>query len=174
MSGIRSIEDVRARCRVDEDSGCWVWAMAYSKSGSSCSRVPVAACAALGKKSASVYRTVWQLATGRAPIARYVVWPRCRIEGCVNLEHLRHTGRKELERASPKASWVEQSIRATRGARTRSKLTMADIAAMRASGLSPREVAQRWPMSYSQSWRILTGRAWGPLRGSTVFSGASG
>jgi hypothetical protein len=83
---INSLDDIRARCWVDEDTGCWVWRLAADKDGQGkCSyKRPD------GTKTQTTSRRVsWMMSTGKPIAPGLVVYQKlCRDPLCVNPAHL--------------------------------------------------------------------------------------
>jgi hypothetical protein len=84
--GIRNLDDIKARCLVDEITGCWEWGMSYSDKGTPrCHVVP----GVLGEKrcTTSAYRAAF-LMTGKRARTHDVIFRTCRNPKCCNPEHL--------------------------------------------------------------------------------------
>ncbi len=85
--GVRTLDDVRDRCRIDDETGCWVWAMACS------GRSPRAHVRAgvIGDKAGvtTVARLSWVL-SGRELAPKHHVYRLacCGEPLCVNPDHL--------------------------------------------------------------------------------------
>lgn len=99
--GIQTLEDVRVRCRVDPDTGCWVWGMSLA-SGVPCLRVPAGV---LGNEKAvvmSAHKAAWLLAGNTRPgegiaLIRKVC---CKESLCVAPHHRRVGSRSAVNRAA--------------------------------------------------------------------------
>jgi hypothetical protein len=91
MTGIRTLQDIRDRCRIDEETGCWIWAMATSWSQkANCSRKKLPVCYYGPKgRNMSVIRLVVELRSGRPVPSSYRVWRTCGDEKCCNPAHLK-------------------------------------------------------------------------------------
>lgn len=96
MSGIKSLEDLRQRCRVDEQTKCWVWAGGtsvtkgyevayanYSPDGESATR-----------KQMPAARAAW-IASGRKAEKGRIVYRCCETKLCINPAHHKCGSRKE-------------------------------------------------------------------------------
>jgi hypothetical protein len=82
---IRTVADVRARCWVDDDTGCWNWRLALNPDGQ-----PRASLNLGGKKmQTTAKRVVWAVKLGRLLAPREVVYQlKCTNKACVNPDHL--------------------------------------------------------------------------------------
>lgn len=101
-SGVYTLDDIRERCRVDDVSGCWHWAMAISDGGyAGGSRTPRVSMPpgviSPGYRTISVPRVVW-LMGGRPLRPGWVVWRTCDHDDCCAPPHLR-AGTKAAEGA---------------------------------------------------------------------------
>lgn len=92
MNGIRTLEDLRDRCRVDESTGCWIWSGAMSKNASG--KTPVTWYPPLAR-TVTVIRAVWHL-RGVEMSPREVGWVSCFQEGCCSPDHGRYGTRVQL------------------------------------------------------------------------------
>lgn len=174
MSGIRTIEDVRARCRVDADSGCWVWALSYSTNRGA--KTPIGYWPAI-RKTLSVSRLVWMLTRkcDAEALEGRLVWAGCWNSGCCNPEHLAsgtHAQRLVLARTAGRRQEcpTRRSATSARVMRAKSHLNEEIIATIRAGNLTNAQIAERYGVSTSQAWKIRTGRSWGAVVGASVFS----
>lgn len=107
--GIYSLADISARCRIDDDTGCWHWRLAMRSNGASNgsrSLTPSVSVPAgvLGDKrrTLSVARVVW-LMQGKTMRNGWVVWRTCLSDDCCAPEHLK-AGTKADEGAWMRAS----------------------------------------------------------------------
>jgi hypothetical protein len=113
MTGIRTIEDIRDRCVLDEDTGCWMWAgaMINARMSTPSLRLTRSAWADLGvgKTTKSGLRAAWLLAGKRLPDG-HIVWRSCCNSKCINPAHLRagdrdafgrHVARNGIAAADP-------------------------------------------------------------------------
>ena len=93
--GIYALDDIRNRCAVDDDTGCWHWRLAMRSSGASngsrslTPSVSIPAGVLGGKRrTLSVARVVW-LMQGKTLRSGWVVWRTCTSEDCCAPEHLK-------------------------------------------------------------------------------------
>ena len=100
--GIYTLDDIQARCRLDDLTGCWHWGMAISDGGKpNSSRTPRVSLP-LGvvadvARTMSVARAVW-LMLGRPLGVGQVVWRTCMHDDCCAPKHLK-AGTKAQEGA---------------------------------------------------------------------------
>lgn len=90
--GVYRLSDIRDRCRIDRETGCWLWSMAVSTGGRPHSSLTPRVSLPKGVLSAahrtvSVPRVSW-LMSGRTLEPGHVVWRTCGCELCVNPDHL--------------------------------------------------------------------------------------
>lgn len=107
--GVYRLSDIRDRCRIDRETGCWLWSMAVSTGGRPHSSLTPRVLLPKGVLSAdhrtvSVPRASW-LMSGRTLEPGHLVWRTCGRELCVNPDHLM-AGTKAEEGA-----WTRESGR---------------------------------------------------------------
>ena len=140
--GIYSLADISARCRIDDDTGCWHWRLAMRANGASNgskSLTPSVSVPAgvLGDKrrTLSVARVVW-LMQGKTLRPGWVVWRTCTSEDCCAPEHLK-AGTKADEGA-----WMRASGR-RRGVAHRLVVNSRNVASQAVPAEKVREVAEQ-------------------------------
>ena len=179
--GIHSIEDIRARCVVDQDSGCWTWSGAMSVSNNSTPMLYVMP-GLLGNErgySTSGVRVAWLL-SGRRLGAGRVVWRHCCNHKCLAPDHLRSGTRADLGRHITAAGLirVDPSYRIQRAKHSQLQPIPADIVrqieADMDAGVSRKDLRARYSVGRSLLWKIATGQHThqrGRLaQGASVFS----
>lgn len=165
MSGIRTLEDMRQRCHVDDETGCWLWRMAVANTTPSM-RLP-----ALGRTVAAGVAICF-LTTDALP-APGVIWHRidtCRSMLCVCPAH--RTAGTQLSkmafmRGTKKPPLTKVRMAAAR--RAHSVVTEAIVADIRSSKLTGTELAGKHGISVSHACRIKRNTARRPL-GVSAFS----
>lgn len=170
LGGIRTIEDLRLRCRVDDITGCWHWVQGISQGA------PKVHYVINGKKGSGRGRKAALLLSG-IPIPKgHVVFPKriCPSDDCVNPEHSRAGTRNnhgKYLRATGKSISMTKTVAARKSARgKRAKLTIEDARAIRESTESQAKVAKRFGVSQAVVWSIKAGRAWREhAAGASVF-----
>ncbi len=176
--GIKTLDDVMARCFINEVTGCWEWRMAMS-GGRPGSNLPIAWFAAK-RKTLSVLRLVWDF-THAVPIgAKRMVWRKCDCDSCVNPEHLKAGTRKEWgvwmakqDRLGKNVSTTER--REIRIAAGTTVLDMEKAEFIRNSPLSGRELSRQHGWSPQVISRVRTGKTWQapkPVASSSIFNWA--
>ncbi len=155
MRGIQTVEELRERCRVDEDTGCWQFGKA-----SRSSHAPGVRVAALGGEMVSLGVAAAVLRTGERPKAGVVWHITCCTKHCANPEHRKAGTRKsQMKQASYKPTALTLAkIAATK--RAKSVLTPADIAEIRASRETLHELSARFGVSPSNIGRIRLNQLW--------------
>lgn len=175
--GIRTVDDLKDRCILDDFTGCWHWqgAMRVDRHG---------------KKSPAAY--VWDSVRGEArtmtgPLfvlevaGRRVLgvkmgWRMCLCDDCVNPEHVAGGTRKDFGRwVKSVGAWRNNPARAVanrRSARERSPITPEIVAEIRASSLTGRELAAKHGLKVRHVSHIRCGTTWkdAVLPGASVFT----
>jgi hypothetical protein len=172
LGGIRSVEDLRQRCRVDEDTGCWHWGMSVVQGAPRVhfkledgkhrvTRGPAAA---------------WMLSHQKQLPAKTMCWMRCRRNDCVNPRHVMHGDRKKYGEFARKHDLQKNNPRRIAANRkiVREKLARINIETAREIRLSEgpqAEIARRYGVPQSLVWAIKAGKLWREeLPGASVFS----
>ena len=163
--GIRTAEDLRGRCWVDDDTGCWHWRGARSHDAP-------AVCLPGHGRACGLGRVIGYLKTGTLPPPG-VFWSCiCATKHCANPAH-RAPGTRSaaMKRAIPKRgpAFVARVQAAKRAAST--ICTPEIAAAIRASDEPCAALGLRYGMSGAMAWKIKRGLAWLPtLPAASVFS----
>lgn len=172
--GVRTLDDIRARCDVDDETGCWKWKLACSSSARAGSRLPVAWSAEQGR-IVSVLRLAYELG-GKTLHPKWTVWRTCECDLCVNPDHLmggtkRMWGSWKVRTSRPE-SLNQVALRiVSRRARSDKKLTEKDAAYIRASDKTGKELAEQFGVSSTSISRVRMMRTWVPqVPGSSVFN----
>lgn len=103
FDGVRTLSDIRDRCRIDAETGCWNWSLATSTPRGCLTPVVHLAAGALsqGQKSSTMttVRAAWLL-SGKTLPDGHVVWRQvCAAGLCVNPAHCRSGTRPEMHAA---------------------------------------------------------------------------
>jgi len=180
-SGVYDIDDLKERCEVDEDTGCWIWRLALScnkDSGDACEpRVFMPAGVMQARRTImSGPRASWLL-SGRKIKAGQLVWRTCMNNACLAPDHLQAGTKKQWGR------WVAK-LGVLRGnpdmvlANTRKGVQQAvpkeqvrEIEARLAAGEKQVKVAKDTHIHVTTIARIKHGRHCHqrPMRGASVF-----
>lgn len=166
MNGILTIEDIRERCVIDEDTGCWIWRRAVTQGSGGVT--PVTHLPAL-RRVVTVMRAVLHL-QGVELSSAICAWSTCRVERCCAPAHILHGTKAEYGRAI-KASGRYKGLTAYRiGSRKhRKNHTPPEIrSAIMQSTETGRVVAVRLGVSESTVSRIRLGKVFNPL--ASVFA----
>lgn len=162
LGGIRTVEDLRQRCWVDEQTGCWHWRLfAHRGRPQVCYMLPDGT----PRRSAG-RRAALELARGaRLPRSVDVFAARSKCSGasdCCNPAHARTGSRSELLRARSlsAASRNAMCLSATRLQRSKSSITMEIARRIRASADTTAVEAARWGISKSTVGAIRRGDIW--------------
>lgn len=94
LGGIYELEDLRIRCRIDAECGCWRWGLRLNDSGAAEASVMVD-----GKKRDITGRRASLILSGPAPKPGQEAIPRaiCQHMDCVNPGHSRWGSRRERQ-----------------------------------------------------------------------------
>jgi len=167
--GIRSIDDLRARCDVDPVTRCWIWRGCADETGYP--RIHAYDPARGEKRSMAGARAAWCIAHGEAPLPGYYVFRSCGQSLCLNPVHLRQVrdrkeqGRLIAARGSAKGLRpYEKTIEAARRGWAVQGLVVTPDEIVRAIRAAPREVtgralAQAHGLSESRVSAIRTGKS---------------
>lgn len=170
MSGVRTIDDLRDRCRVDEASGCWHWAGAVNGDGQPSLWLPVA------RKRMTLGRAIGWLKTGAEPAAGAVWFCTCSTKHCANPKHRRKGTKSDAMLAAGLTKSPLTRARMAEARRKRGKLTPEAVEDIRTSVDPLRVAAERHGVSKSMAWRIRIGHRWQHVAeapGASVFSFAA-
>lgn len=103
--GVRTLEDIRGRCRIDEETGCWIWAGAMAKSLSRQARPTSRVWLPEGLQGDGQNPTVttaakaaWLLSGRKLQDGQVVYRYRCADGDCCNPEHGKAGTRPEMHR----------------------------------------------------------------------------
>lgn len=95
--GVTDLQGILDRCRVDRETGCWVWSLCTVTASNGGSPVPRTT--ALGVSGITAIRAAWLL-SGRKLAAGQVVWRhQCGNALCCNPEHMKAGTRREMRQA---------------------------------------------------------------------------
>lgn len=178
LGGIRTITDLRDRCRVDEHTGCWHWGLVVSQGSP---RVHFVApdtgkrITTRGRRAALYLKRGRDLRDGM----RAIPAAGCKSDDCCNPAHARAASTADVGRymkQSGKSKTMRKKIAARQVARTtRAKLDPEKAREIRASSETTTALAKRYNVSQYAAWAAKTGKTWREhMPGACVFSsGAS-
>lgn len=172
LGGIRTLEDLRIRCRMDEETGCWVWIM-----GTGGRDVPCVSIQKNGKPvSVRGRRAALELA-GPVPTKKVVASNRltCTNSMCVNPEHSQWltigTFRSRL--AERPITFEKLRQNGIQNRHRLAKLTEAQVLEIRQSSEPVKVLCKRYGVSKGTICNIRNHHTWrdlGALKGSSIFS----
>lgn len=163
--GIRSIEDLKNRCFVDDDEH-WVWRGAADPDGR-----PRLWLTALGQ-TVSMSRAIGTLVEGQRPDKRTIWRATCGFAECGNPSH-RKPGTRSARMKQAKFKQTPLAIaKISTARRAQSVVSDDELHAMRLSGATASEMSERSGLSRSYCSRILAGGARASVHapGASVFS----
>jgi hypothetical protein len=144
--GIRTLADIKARCIVDEETGCWEWGLSYSHSKTR-KVSPIPRCHILksdGKRTLTTTCKAAWLISGRKLRSDYVVYRAvCWNTKCCNPDHLRAGTMKQMGAAISKAGVLRGNPHRVM-ANTRNNNSQA----------TPREVVERAESLFAAGWKL--------------------
>lgn len=157
LGGLRTLESLKVRSVVDEDSGCWIWQWAVCKANGG--SIPVANIPG-NKSNTSVPRWAYQFKKGAKPLNKgQCVWRSCGCNLCVNPDHMLAGTRAEF------GLWVRESKRwhglhsykaaNKSSAKRRAVLTDEIVAELRLGLEKPQDAAKRLGVRESSVYRAL-------------------
>lgn len=163
LGGIRTLDDLRDRCHIDDDTGCWIWRGATTRAR------PSLWLPAIGTRTSSG-NAICILVTGERPKKGAIWHVTCGETLCCNPAHRNRRGNRSTQMLAAKI---------TRSPATRAKIAKtkvvdspfdaAVIAAIRMSAGTLEEVAEQFGCSPSYASRVRRGE----LRAQTVAVNSS-
>lgn len=162
QDGIRTVEDLRGRCRIDDETGCWLWAGAKRASAPSV-WIPGHGACAMPKAIA--------LLTGKTLERKRVMVPTCGRVDCANPAHRKEGSYSELWKLLRPSLTPKHRAKITAATRLAlGKITPEIAEQIRAAEGSNAAVGARFGIHETQTSRIRRGDAWAALPGSSVFA----
>lgn len=167
--GVRTIEDLKNRCSVDELTGCWIWRLSVSLGAPH-----VTVCLGDKKHSMRGRRAALVLVGQKIPPGHQAVARSfCTHAMCVHPDHTRSASTKEawkLKVASGSLKNLPSKVAAARaqGVKLR-KLTDEMVSDIRHSEASVAELAKRHNVSGNAVRNVLRGKTYRPA-GYSIFS----
>jgi hypothetical protein len=158
---MRTVDQVRGACRIDEMTGCWAWSGARHSTNGPRIYAPVLPGGEM--QSQPGRRAVWQMVTGKAIPERWRVYGTCGNMLCVNPAHIecgpsgavgKHIAKTGAYKNKP------NRIAANRATgRKRAHYTPEDVAEIMASDETIEQLATRLGLGRGPVWRIRAGHA---------------
>ena len=153
--------DIHDRCRIDEETGCWVWAYAARRN---MPRIWIADLRTCLNGGAALH---W-LQFGKKPPKGKLYIATCGNTLCMNPEH-RRMG-TQLQKMHSADQPQESRARMALTHRKRTGTPPETIEAVRAATGTLAEIGAAHGMSQMRVWRIRTGQRWGALHSASVFN----
>lgn len=174
--GIKTIEDVKGRCYVDDFTGCWHWrgSMKINDKGRGTPQMHIYDSVARRSATVSGPLAVLEL-TGRRTPQTQRGWRTCLCDDCLNPAHIMGGTHKEWGAwLREQRCWQNSPARLAAGrewARARSRLSAKEIAQAKECRTG-KEAAELLGISESHASKIRTGKIWAnrPARGASVFT----
>ncbi len=166
MSGIHTIDDLRARCWVDEQTGCWHWRLSTNGEGLPSLWLPAL------RARVSLGTAICVLITGAKP-ARGVFWHcTCQTRACANPEHRTAGTRSSQMRSLGMTRDPLQRARIALGKQAKSRITAEQFARILSATGPQIEIAAAEGISRSHVSRIRRGerRNLASVEGMSVFN----
>lgn len=164
-SGIRTLDDIRQRCVMDDITECWQWRGGHAIDGSPSIWFPP-----LGKRTTAGVILCWLL-TGETPRPG-VVWHRtCDSVGCCSPFHRKAGTRKSQMRNAKVKCSLGHRAKIAQTKRAASLLADEHCQAIRQSSETLDTLAMRYGISRSHASRIRRGELRAQtVRGSSIFN----
>lgn len=170
--GIHTIADLRERCHVDADTGCWHWRGGWSGNGVPSARIPAAPGVSL-----PLGHVIAVLVTGDLPKPG-IVWAwTCETRQCGCPAHRRPMTLSAVRKLRSKGGHRPDAIASIcRAARARATVgSMETARAIRASDEPLRVMAARYGMSLAMAGLIRQGKRWAEtIPAASVWAWAGG
>lgn len=162
-NGVRSLEDIRLRCRVDELTECWLWSLCIGSGNTPKVGIP-AGVLSDREQVMSTAKASWLL-SGRKLEAGQVVWrAHCGDSHCVNPQHCAALLRGDMRRACGESNREKGSIkraaanRATSAASACPPAMVAEVEKRLKQGKKQRDIAAELTVSRDTVHRISAGK----------------
>lgn len=171
LGGIRTVEDLRQRCRVDDQTGCWHWGLAIVQGMPSvhfltpdtAKRVKMR-----GRRAALYLQRGKDLPRGHVAFAQLC----CHADDCVNPGHSRSGNRMAhgewMRKTGAISGLASKAAASLKGWDGRRKLTPEQVMEIRSSPESNRAIGKRLGVSEFCIWSV---RAWKTHKNVGPFAG---
>lgn len=157
MSGIRTLEDLRQRCWVDADTGCWHWRGALDSNKNPSARYPAT------NKQTSLGVIICNLKTGEGPEPGTCWYCACTTRNCGNPAHRKVGTKGDAMRAHARPIRPDHRARIVAAKRAKAKCTVEAAQAIRASDEPLSVVAARYGLAVSTCSHIRRFKTWKPV-----------
>lgn len=171
QDGIRTLADIKGRCVIDSETGCWLWRGAMSRSNvrklTPTARVWIpadGAHSAVAGKATTAGKAAWLLAGKPLPDG-HVVWRHvCTSGDCINPAHAKAGTRQDMHRAIVASNRLKgDPMRAAVNARNRMRMVKPESVVRQAEaalneGEMSKDICARLGISHSTLQLIKHGR----------------
>ena len=163
--GIRTWDDLRDRCKIDDDTLCWIWQGGRQSNGQPSMWIPAL------RKSSVMSVLVAYLKTGQPPVKGRVWYARCGRPDCCNPQH-RSLGTKSDQMRALKLvrdPLLKARISRTKLAQGKCKVPAEDLARIQAERPLLSEIMAQYGVSQSYASVLRNGKA-GPRQAAARMS----
>ncbi len=158
-----NLEDIKDRCTLDEDTGCWHWKGALSNGKWPRIRAPNHCKPGSPMQAQTGRRAVWHIKTGVAIPQDHRVYGTCTDPQCLNPEHMRCGPPRDWGKHAAKTGVyknnVKRQIASRRTGRSRALLTPALIFEIQNSTETGREISRRTGLSAQTVSKARNGKS---------------
>lgn len=174
LGGIIDRKTLMDRCRIDHDTGCWHWSMAFNQGSPRVHvRLPDGSNKVMRGRAAAFY-----IRTGSfIPQGMCAAPMNCRSADCVNPDHAKLVTRAQHGKLLSESGAVKSRPAKVRAARETAqklrKLSPEQIAEILASSESSYALASKFGVSQYAIWRVRDGQSYRdnlPMRNASVFN----
>lgn len=174
LGGIRALKDMRDRCRINDETGCWHWGLSVCQGSATVHYVDPHSGRAFRTRGR---RAAWALANGPIPAGQYA-YATCQTPECVNPAHVAVGTRQQHGEFLRQMGWQRHNPkriaanRRTVYTKLAKKLNREKARAIRLSDKTQAQLAREYDVPQSTVWAIKAGRAWREpvMRGASVFA----
>ncbi len=153
QDGIRTIDDIKGRCRISDETGCWLWA------GCMLRGTPRVWLPGVGPQSLG-YALQWVL-HGTKPSAERMLVPKCGNPACANPWHRRWGTRSEMYSLIRPKLPADHRARIGAGKRRASPIYSPELHLEIMTTDEPlKDMASRLGVHITHLYRIRRGQAW--------------
>lgn len=155
--GVRCLADLRDRCRIDDDTGCWVWSGAVKGGERSGGRPEVR----IDGKAFGLSKLLHRLLNTPAKDERGLIYhPMCSNKRCCNPGHHKLLTKSEInELRGGHTALTRARISAVQRAAGRSRLSEEQRAEILGSPLKLSEIMERYGVSLAYASGLRSGKA---------------
>lgn len=174
LNGVRSLQAIKDRCRIDQESGCWIWSMSKSKTGAA--RAVVVTPWKPKPTNCNAIRAAYEFTIESALPSSVRVWPGCGQKDCCNPKHaMSGTSAEWGGWQAQRGAWKSQPARVRANRRMiekRRRLSNEQVAFIRSSDLPGTVLAEMLGVTSQLISNVRTYRYYTEplIRGASVFA----